>query len=180
MEKPLAILFHCNEKKKCEKFLSDENYLIISYEDGIWLGDGMYFWDNMTNANYWLRVKLRKDKNKEYCIVKAGVYLDHILDLTDIDICNKIEELWKKYLEVNNIEDYLQVELGYKLNVLFSAIGSFTDKYYIIKIIGKYLQNTKNNLFQYDNKNDKIEPITSVKCIYSVRNKKCITDRELV
>lgn len=34
---------------------------------------------------------------EKFSIVKASVYMDHLLDLTDKDICEKIEELWRIY-----------------------------------------------------------------------------------
>lgn len=56
-------VYHCNDKQRCEKFLKEDNYLIWSEEDGIWLGSGMYFWDNLSNAKYW-----KGEKNEKHII----------------------------------------------------------------------------------------------------------------
>ena len=43
-----VILFHSNESDKCKAFINNDVSLITSKngKDDIWLGDGMYFWDN--------------------------------------------------------------------------------------------------------------------------------------
>lgn len=53
--RPNSILYHCNDKTRCQKFLDNKKFMIESKEDGIWLGNGMYFWDNLSNAKFWYR-----------------------------------------------------------------------------------------------------------------------------
>ena len=57
MLRPNSILYHCNDSTRCQKFLQDHTYVIESQEDGIWLGSGMYFWDNIV-------VQLSRQKSK--------------------------------------------------------------------------------------------------------------------
>ena len=38
----------------------------------------MYFWDNATNANYWLKQKSRKQPEEKFEIVIAHVYMDQL------------------------------------------------------------------------------------------------------
>lgn len=47
------IIYHSDEEEKCKEFVDNENVLILSgnSKDDIWLGKGMYFWDNIGNAN---------------------------------------------------------------------------------------------------------------------------------
>ena len=78
MLRPNSILYHCNDSTRCQKFLQDHTYVIESQEDGIWLGSGMYFWDNATNANYWLKQKSRKQPKEKFEIVIAHVYMDQL------------------------------------------------------------------------------------------------------
>lgn len=78
MLRPNSILYHCNDSTRCQKFLQDHTYVIESQEDGIWLGSGMYFWDNATNANYWLKQKSRKQPEEKFEIVIAHVYMDQL------------------------------------------------------------------------------------------------------
>lgn len=49
------ILFHSDEENKCKRFVYEESSLIVSInsKDDIWLGKGMYFRDNIGNANWW-------------------------------------------------------------------------------------------------------------------------------
>ena len=78
MLRPNSILYHCNDSTRCQKFLQDHTYVIESQEDGIWLGSGMYFWDNATNANHWLKQKSRKQPEEKFEIVIAHVYMDQL------------------------------------------------------------------------------------------------------
>ena len=92
-----AILFHSNKKEKCDKFISEKDYLILSQNsyDDIWLGKGMYFWDNKGNALWWNKKQSRKKTDEIYSIIAANANLDELLDLTDYDIYIKIEEFWQ-------------------------------------------------------------------------------------
>lgn len=55
----------------------------------------------------------------------AEIYLDQLLDLTDINVCNKIGRLWEEYQKKNVINDAKEYGLGYKLNILFQSIPFF-------------------------------------------------------
>ena len=179
MLRPNSILYHCNDSTCCQKFLQDHTYVIESQEDGIWLGSGMYFWDNATNANYWLKQKSRKQPEEKFEIVIAHVYMDHMLDLTDIDICKNIETLWKTYKQKSGLDTPDNETLGYKLNTLYDYFPSFKEMYHVIKILGKYNYSPPNKLFEYNIRNNNTEPITSVKCIYNVKNISAIADRTI-
>lgn len=51
-------IYHVNSLKSIQKVIDSFNTnnpkLYIAREDGYWAGSGMYFWDNIGNANYWL------------------------------------------------------------------------------------------------------------------------------
>lgn len=100
--RPNSILYHCNDKTRCQKFLDNKKFMIESKENGIWLGNGMYFWDNLSNAKFWYRKK--QQKHNELLIVQSNVYTDFLLDLTDLDVCNKMEQLWNKVYKENEIK----------------------------------------------------------------------------
>ena len=73
---PNIIVYHCNDIERCDIFLEKKDYMIESKEDGIWLGEGMYFWDNYSNANYWLHEKERKDtQDKQFSIIKGNAII---------------------------------------------------------------------------------------------------------
>ena len=120
--RPNSILYHCNDKTRCQKFLDNKKFMIESKEDGIWLGNGMYFWDNLSNAKFWYRKK--QQKHDELLIVQSNVYTDFLLDLTDLDVCNKMEQLWNKVYKENEIKiPKDKITLGVKLNYLYDYIN---------------------------------------------------------
>lgn len=174
---PNIIVYHCNDKDRCDKFLKKDNYMIKSEEDGIWLGDGMYFWDNLSNANYWFREKKRKDKeNKEFKIIKGNANISKILDLTDFDICNTFEEIWRDYCKV--LGEDKNAPLGKKINFLFNNVDIINNQYDIIKIHGKYNSTPENNLYKYNIHTRNTQPTLSIKTIYSVRKRNCLFNFE--
>lgn len=112
--------------------------------------------------------------------LRARISLEHLLDLTDIDTCKKLVTLWSVYqtkLGITENED--TVELGEKLNLLYRCIPGFKDSYKVIKIYGKYNKTLDNGFFQYNLNSSRAEPTLSVKCIYNVKCKEVIMEREL-
>lgn len=177
--RPNSILYHCNDKTRCQKFLDNKKFMIESKEDGIWLGNGMYFWDNLSNAKFWYRKK--QQKHDELLIVQSNVYTDFLLDLTDLDICNKMEQLWNKVYKENEIKiPKDKITLGVKLNYLYDYYDMFKDVYQVIKVIGKYKKTPQNSFYKYDLDSRRAEPTTAIKCIYNVKNVDAIATREKV
>lgn len=177
--RPNSILYHCNDKTRCQKFLDNKKFMIESKEDGIWLGNGMYFWDNLSNAKFWYRKK--QQKHDELLIVQSNVYTDFLLDLTDLDVCNKMEQLWNKVYKENEIKiPKDKITLGVKLNYLYDYYDMFKDVYQVIKVIGKYKKTPQNSFYKYDLDSRRAEPTTAIKCIYNVKNVDAITTREKV
>lgn len=177
--RPNSILYHCNDKTRCQKFLDNKKFMIESKEDGIWLGNGMYFWDNLSNAKFWYRKK--QQKHDELLIVQSNVYTDFLLDLTDLDVYNKMEQLWNKVYKENEIKiPKDKITLGVKLNYLYDYYDMFKDVYQVIKVIGKYKKTPQNSFYKYDLDSRRAEPTTAIKCIYNVKNVDAIATREKV
>lgn len=177
--RPNSILYHCNDKTRCQKFLDNKKFMIESKEDGIWLGNGMYFWDNLSNAKFWYRKK--QQKHDELLIVQSNVYTDFLLDLTDLDVCNKMEQLWNKVYKENEIKiPKDKITLGVKLNYLYDYYDMFKDVYQVIKVIGKYKKTPQNSFYKYDLDSRRAKPTTAIKCIYNVKNVDAIATREKV
>ena len=177
--RPNSILYHCNDKTRCQKFLDNKKFMIESKEDGIWLGNGMYFWDNLSNAKFWYRKK--QQKHDELLIVQSNVYTDFLLDLTDLDVCNKMDQLWNKVYKENEIKiPKDKITLGVKLNYLYDYYDMFKDVYQVIKVIGKYKKTPQNSFYKYDLDSRRAEPTTAIKCIYNVKNVDAIATREKV
>ena len=176
---PNLLLYHCNDAERCSQYLSNEDYIILCQEDGDWLGDGMYFWDNKSNAEYWYQKKLKDDSSKEYLIVQSQVLLSKILDLTDEKVCSFMSRLWSIYTTKIKVKE--NAETGLKLNCLFRYYHDLLGTaYHVIKVFGFYPGNSEQSFIVYDPKKRKPLPCMDIKCIYSVRNKECIISRETV
>lgn len=172
------ILFHSDEESKCKKFVEKENGLIISgnTKDDIWLGKGMYFWDNKGNANWWKNKQQNRNKDKRYSIVTVNAILNNLLDLTDFEVYMEMEELWKQICKQCDLDS--NIPLGKKLDFLFEAFN-FGKEYDLIKVYGKYNRTPNKGFFKFDYQSMKPEPTISIKCIYSIRNEKCIVEKEI-
>ena len=110
-------VYHANDRLKVENFLKT-NELIIS-KDTNWLGSGMYFWDNLSNAKYWKNEKLRKNETIDIKIIKGKIFLEKLLDLTDEETVKKIDKTWdiiSKDSEIKKME-IKKIELGRKLDI---------------------------------------------------------------
>ena len=62
---PNIIAYHTNYDFKCNHFIKTKTPIIS--EDTYWLGDGMYFWDNLSNAKFWVNKK-KKDYRRNSLI----------------------------------------------------------------------------------------------------------------
>jgi hypothetical protein len=175
-----AILFHSNEEKKCEEFVSEKIHLISSENkrDDIWLGVGMYFWDNEGNAKWWNEKQSKRNLHKKYKIIRVNADTSNLLDLTDYDVYKKMEEIWKNLCKKINADS--EKPLGYKLDTLFHSFPRFKEKYMAIKVFGKYNRTPVDGLFPFDCKSMKAEPTMAVKCIYNVKNYDCILKSEII
>ncbi|MCD8221830.1 MAG: hypothetical protein LUD07_06505 [Clostridiales bacterium] len=172
-----AILYHSNKEDECKRFISEKDYLIVSKnnKDDIWLGKGMYFWDNRGNVDWWNKKQVKRHPEDIFSIIVANVNLEGLLDLTDIEIYEKLEELWitickKAKLNVNK-------PLGNKLNYLMD-IEKYSIVYSVIKVYGKYNRTPSDGIFKFDYKTDRAEPTIGVKCIYNVMSADCIIEKE--
>lgn len=169
--------YHCNDSERINKYVTT-NELIIDRRDTHWLGEGMYFWDNLANGNYWLRQKKRKYPSKEFKIAKSIIsYLENsMLDLTDVDICNSIERLFITYKK--KLGDLgVDYPLGKKLNLL-RELDSFT--YSIVKVHGSY-EKISSDLIDYKPYNPNYpRPTNSVRTIYAVSDNELIKKSSII
>lgn len=172
-----AILYHSNKEIECEKFIKTSDYLIISNnsKDDIWLGTGMYFWDNQGNAKWWNKKQKNRNPNEKYMIVAANAVIDRVLDLTDYEVYNQMEQIWKALCKRAKLDP--EKPLGNKLNYMFRVLD-LDQQYDVIKVYGKYNGTPNDGFFSFDVKSMKSEPTIAVKCIYSVKNSKCIIEKE--
>lgn len=175
---PNLKLYHCNTKINIELAISNNNYLILkSTNDKYWIGDGVYFWDNLSNAKYWKSEKERKNSSNpekfEFSIVSAIVKLDKLLDLTDSDILRALEEVFDQFYKINS--QFKKLYFGEKINFYLKEYPNIKNKYEVIKANGNYPK-LKTNLFPYNPK--RVGITSNVRTIYNVINLNAIVDLE--
>lgn len=155
-------LYHCNDEKKINDFISKEEYLIISNHaaDDKWAGKGMYFWDNKGNADYWHRDRISKFPNSIFLIAKANIEYneDTLMDLTDLEIeklCNGIIEKMESMgvIGANNRDP-----LGKKIDFVSSVVG-----FKVVKVIGHYGATPQTDYLKRSKVNNKNKIIYCVK-----------------
>lgn len=170
--------FHANDKKKCEKFLSDDDYLIVTEEDTQYLGTGMYFWTNKSQAEWWNAEK----KNSAGGIVSCVLKQDEVgfLDLLDKSAVDKYEKLLS-YVTKGIIEKYkTRVKklgrnwngaVGACLDAIFEAFPDVSEQVDLLRCMVKYPRKEESAFLMFSSLT-----IQDVE-IYSARNKKPISNR---
>lgn len=169
--------YHANDKERVLKFISDD-INIINSNDTLWLGDGMYFWDNKSNSEYWRKEKKKKESDKEFSILKSNLYIDQILDLTDLNTLKEMEALWDEFRKKSKHRKYYP--LGQKINILFNYYEELPQAYKIIKVFGRYAYTPTINFFRMNRQSKICEPIYDVKAIYCVKDKSIISNKEYI
>lgn len=137
MQVPFIIGYHANSEKKCKSYI--KNNKIIYSEDKYWLGYGMYFWDLLSQAEYWAKEKKMKEYKRVW-IVKSDILLDDVLDMSDNKVCELINELKNKFLKKENSKRKL--EMGEALDEIFKYYKEFKPK--VIKAVAYYESIGKN------------------------------------
>lgn len=173
--KQVIKVYHCNDKDRVREYIKEDK-IIDSMEDGYWLGNGMYFWDTQSNAEYWRKEKIRKNNQKEYLIVSSFLKFsdDEILDLTDLNTQRKVENLWDK---IALKEKYSKnPPLGKKLNMIYKIMPFFE----VIKVIGVYPKTPKTELFSQPKRSDSPHADNKNKVIYSVKTHKCLFEKKVI
>ena len=146
-----------------------ENYLIVS-NDTDWLGNGMYYWDNRSNAQYWIRKKKKDSPGECIFLVAGNIIIDQLLDLTDQDIIGVVEKTWINYCKLKKIVDYSNIPIGVRLNRLFDFFAYYRQEYKVIKGIGFYRRAKQHVFFIDENCNKEFPCLTSqIKTIYCVK-----------
>lgn len=164
--------YHCNEKSNIISFKDGDYSKAKDVTDIEWLGHGIYFWDNQSNAIYWKKKKKndRKNKDKEFDIMQVMLSLERLLDLTDlddIDFCLEVlKDLEKKGVKVRNPK-----YPGKTLNYLFHETQIF-EEYHILKSCGIYKKHLKPQFFKPIKGSPHLT--TRVKMMYCVKNEECI------
>ncbi|WP_196606588.1 hypothetical protein [Pectinatus frisingensis] len=167
--------YHVNNEKKCSDFLSSqESHLIVS-NDTIYLGSGMYFWDNIGNAHYWKRMR-EKNSRDVFLVLQCVLDIDALLDLTDPEISSKIDHLWDMFEKKSKSGHKKPLKnLAGKLDYLYEACTTIKC-FHVIRIIAEY-DHKINDANIFCGKNYIAQ---NVRVIYCVKNNCAIKDKKLL
>lgn len=173
-------VFHVASNYDNQRFIND-NILLVSYEDGYWCGTGMYFWDNKSNAYYWLRK--RKDSSTiSEAILKCST--DDILDLTDKETCINLINSAKSILDKMDEEDRIKLDfnqtgavINFVYNYYVKELGKVAFK--VVKMQGLY-GDPELIISIYDETIKYPHPTIRAKTIYAVRENKLLNQRQEV
>ena len=170
---PNILGYHSNYRYKVKGFLN-KNELILS-DDNEYLGKGMYFWDNLSNAKYSANKKIRDNqKVNNIQICKANIILtEPILDLTDSKSIKDIHNLWIYYCKKAKEEKTHQF-LGTILDILFDFFPDFNE-IKVSKCHGDYSRYKKSSFLEKLGTKARIDDrprtIYSVRCNTRVKNR---------
>lgn len=168
-------LFHCNETDKIQLVLEDENKIDIlkAHKDKYWIGTGIYFWDNLGNANYWKNDKIRKNTNIKYSIVRVNVCLDNKLDFTDPDIRSKFNSILESLSGYDSLQ---KLGFGEQIDYFFENYGNFGNfALYEVIVADGYYMNERERLYKYHFRKKYIPRLTEKnKRVYNVIKNKAI------
>lgn len=157
--------YHVNSEEKCKHFLSRELHLIIS-KDTEYLGAGMYFWDNKSNAKYWFNQRQKKRPSNLFMVISCNISLDKLLDLTDSDIMIAVDKAWQA-VEKRGREKLLPLKPGARLDYI-RKYNPLINTMTVFKMIAKY---------------EKDEPKYAIGNSYMAHNVKtiyCVKDPEAI
>lgn len=197
---PKILAYHCNDSDRVNKFLDGSLAMIYSQDSGKWLGNGMYFWDNQSNAEYWKNNKITQNNRsvskgeshqKDYIICCTILNLKKLLDLTDEKVCEYTNTVFKT-LEDRGVKSlsHSEATLSQKINLIFKEVSYYAENFNVLKING-YYPNSDENEFIEDNysynpqviqiKSKKTpQPTNKTKVIYKATNEEPIFDRDLI
>lgn len=140
-------VYHVNSPEEVsavvKSFDNGDGRLFFTKENGYWAGNGMYFWDNEGNANYWKKNR-KKNRNLDSDILVADLLLDEdsVLDLTNEEVLNVWNDLWPKVAKKYNTS--IDCSPGKKINLICRTLGTVK----VVKVCGFYPQKNEHSFFE--------------------------------
>lgn len=170
-------LYHVDTVSRNKSFVSGAYH--PSLEDGKWCGKGMYFWDNLSNADYWIRIKERH-KVGQYNVAGSELICssDDILDLTDDHVVKQLSIVAQYFANKYDI-DIDMTSNGKVINFVYDILKEQDNKLFsVVKAIGYYPNKKSDNFIR-------INEDLSGKRRYNVvtdraRTIYCVRERDLV
>lgn len=153
--------FHTGIKKRVLEFCSDDNSMLLSNHrhDNKWAGPGMYFWDNLGNAEWWLSTRTDKE-NRAICQCYLKINESDLLDFTDMSIVESMQKLI--VIMEKNEAVFAEDEVGIKIAFLAKKLNSKA-----IKLMGDYPNMRRSDFFSPSTTS--AVPNISSRVIYCVR-----------
>lgn len=130
VERPqMHTFYHCNDSDKIDSYLDKEDLSILESvgpQNHDFLGNGVYFWDNEGNVEFWDRDRRRKNDRISLSKIEATASFlsKEMVDLTDESLRLKYEKAIELIKEMKNkrferrhgiLIDYLCDILNYKV-----------------------------------------------------------------
>lgn len=188
-------LYHVDLQENNQRFCKGDS-LDQSIENGKWAGTGLYFWDNLGNAKYWIKSHWKNDPEKA-SIVETQLKVDQNVfwDLTEPETVrnfeSQIESISKFALLNKNTENHAELikktsDLGAVINLYYKLLQDMGfSTFSVIKIIGYYpfVRDTKYFKEKIDLKNRsfKIAPVTiKSKTIYLIKDQNLLAERKIL
>ena len=175
-------LFHVDTQKNNENFIMGGT-LPPSLEDGDWAGRGIYFWDNLGNAQYWLKEKNRKNQKQKYNIVRTylSVPANEVLDLTEPTEIRSFEESISTMQRMKLLDKKIGTKhKGAIINAYWKVLNSFGNAtlFSVVKVIGYYPKINNSIYFKENDTQKNIQPYVTIKgkVIYAIRDLQVLSD----
>ncbi|WP_282804004.1 hypothetical protein [Secundilactobacillus kimchicus] len=172
-------LFRADTQSNIDKFL--KGGFNPSREDGVWAGQGLYFWDNLSNAKYWLQNRTNKHPEIKYGLTMAELEVNHnqILDLTDDDESKKLKIIAQKYAHLDDMNLNLN-ENGTVINYVYDRLKHDGKAVFlVVKIHGSYPKKHSNGIIGMNEVKYVKSPhaTAKVRTIYAVREPQVLIRR---
>lgn len=160
-------VWHVGKEEDNDKIIAKQ--LVTTNEEGIWLGDCLYFWDNSANAKYW-----SERYNGAWTCLEATLKFsdEEFLDMTDQEINKAWSEVWEEMVETLELPTEEEYSEGEKLNILWKTLKGESKRIMsVIKAYGVYRGGQDNFYYQsYQKRRNKPHiDNTKVRTMYGVR-----------
>jgi len=180
-------VYHVDTESQNDKFV--HGGFFPSQEDGVWAGKGMYFWDNFSNAKYWLQIQHSHLPDKNFNTSKSKLICSEkdILDMTRTDTSQEVKVFAIRFSGEFDV-DLDMDKNGEVINFLHDVLEKRQAKHIfsVVKEHGLYPK-TKikgligSNEIGYHGDRKKVIPLptSKVKTVYAVRDRSLLQRREI-
>lgn len=173
-------LYHVDSEENNRKFIRNGS-LPATIEDGDWAGNGLYFWDNIGNAKYWIKKDKDNNANVKLTILKVllSASENKVLDLTEPETVKNFEHMVTKLSESFRRKfTWDSNQRGSIINAFYDLLVEIThgDVFQVVKLIGYYPSAPNSDFFSKGDESSNLTPHVTIKSktIYSIRDQELI------